>query len=378
MSSSVSLKKINKSFVGTEKKGDKPHHAHLVHVLNNISLEVENGEFLVLVGPSGCGKSTLLRIIAGLDEQTHGEVLIGDKCMDNVSPKDRDVAMVFQNYALYPHMTVFENMAFALKMRKVPKDEIHKRVEKTAHSLELGHLLKRKPRELSGGQRQRVALGRAIVRNPQVFLMDEPLSNLDARLRAQTRIELQTLHQTYKTTTIYVTHDQVEAMTLGHRVAVMHHGVLQQVDKPDVIYKMPANSFVGQFIGQMNLIEAHYDSGALHLDVGGQIALPEGIAKQLTEALAGREDKAIQLGVRPEHFKPIAKCDQSKTHPLSLEPTLVESLGKEKLVYGQFGGVQIAVELSNDDDTSGVLTLGLDLEKISYFAKAGGENLLKF
>ena len=373
MTADVALKKISKSFVGTEKKGEK---AHQIHVLKDISITVENGEFLVLVGPSGCGKSTLLRIIAGLDEQTHGEVWIANKCVNDVSPKDRDVAMVFQNYALYPHMTVFDNLAFALKMRKVPKAEILKRVEKTAHSLELTHLLKRKPRELSGGQRQRVALGRAIIRNPQVFLMDEPLSNLDARLRAQTRLELQNLHHTYKTTTIYVTHDQVEAMTLGHRVAVMHQGIIQQIDKPNIIYRSPANRFVGQFIGQMNFIEAHYDAGKLHLDAGGEIPLPTSITQKLEQAAFHLPEKGVHLGIRPEHFTLQKRDDASAVYPLTIEPELVESLGKEKLIYGHFAGATVAVELPGDYEQHGPLNVYLDLEKTSYFCKSTGKNLI--
>src|SRR3954453_5506963 len=220
-----------------------------VQAVFGLTLDINDGEFLVLVGPSGCGKSTALRMIAGLEEISGGTVSIGGRVVNNVAPKDRDIAMVFQNYALYPHMNVFDNMAFALKLRRMPKDQIKTRVEAVADSLGIKHLLARKPRQLSGGQRQRVALGRAIVREPQVFLMDEPLSNLDAKMRVQTRAELNKLHQRLQTTTVYVTHDQVEAMTMGDRIAVMKDGVLQQVDTPHALFTNPVNMFVAGFIG---------------------------------------------------------------------------------------------------------------------------------
>src|SRR5437879_1183379 len=226
----------------TKKFGD-------VFAVNDLSLQVQDEEFLVLVGPSGCGKTTALRMIAGLEEQTSGDIFIGERLVNDVSPKDRDIAMVFQNYALYPHMSVYDNMAFGLKLRKVPRTEIKQRVTQVANMLDLGGLLERKPKQLSGGQRQRVALGRAIVREPQVFLMDEPLSNLDAKLRVQTRAELIKLHRRLGITTIYVTHDQVEAMTMGDRIAVMQSGLVQQVDAPLTLYNQPANMFVAGFIG---------------------------------------------------------------------------------------------------------------------------------
>ena len=243
---SLSLKGIYKKYPGG------------VTAVSDFNLEIKDKEFIILVGPSGCGKSTTLRMIAGLEEISDGELYIGDKLVNDVAPKDRDIAMVFQNYALYPHMTVFENMAFGLKLRKTPKDEIKRRVDEAARILDIAHLLDRKPKALSGGQRQRVALGRAIVREPQVFLLDEPLSNLDAKLRAQMRTELSLLHQKLGTTFIYVTHDQTEAMTMGTRIVVMKDGFIQQVDSPKALYDKPCNVFVAGFIGspQMNFIDA--------------------------------------------------------------------------------------------------------------------------
>src|SRR5215217_4535162 len=229
-----------------------------VKAVNDLTIQIHDKEFLVLVGPSGCGKSTALRLIAGLEEATAGDIYIGDRRVNDVAPKDRDIAMVFQSYALYPHMTVYDNLAFGLKLRRTPKSEIDRRVKEAAEILGLGNLLARKPKQLSGGQRQRVALGRAIVREPQVFLMDEPLSNLDAKLRVQTRAELIKLHQRLQTTVIYVTHDQVEAMTMGSRIAVMRDGILQQLDTPQSLYDRPANTFVAGFIGSpsMNFFDA--------------------------------------------------------------------------------------------------------------------------
>ena len=234
-------------------------------IINNVSLEVNDKEFLVLVGSSGCGKSTILRMIAGLEDITGGEIYIDDKCVNNVHPKDRDIAFVFQSYALYPHMTVYENIAFPLKMRNFKKDEIDKKVKEAAEILNLTEYLNRKPKQLSGGQRQRVALGRAIVRNPKVFLMDEPLSNLDAKLRVQMRSEIKKLHEKLQTTFIYVTHDQTEALTMGDRIVVLDKGVIQQADKPEEIYYNPANTFVGGFLGSpsMNFIKVQVDNGTI-------------------------------------------------------------------------------------------------------------------
>ncbi len=269
--------------------------------LNDLDIKIEDKEFLVLVGPSGCGKTTALRCLAGLEEITLGRILIGDHVVNDVPPKDRDIAMVFQSYALYPHMTVFDNMAFGLKLRKVPKDEIRRRVEEAAQILGIEGLLKRKPRELSGGQRQRVAVGRAIVREPKVFLFDEPLSNLDAKLRVQTRAEISRLHQRLQTTFIYVTHDQVEAMTMASRIAVMNKGVLQQLDTPQHLYDFPANLFVAGFIGSpaMNFFPAKLrkDGGALFVDAGEfAVKIPEG----RTATYMPYVDREVVFGIRPE------------------------------------------------------------------------------
>ena len=271
--------------------------------VKEFNLEVADKEFIIFVGPSGCGKSTTLRMIAGLEEISSGELWIGDKLMNDVEPKDRDIAMVFQNYALYPHMSVYDNMAFGLKLRKTPKDQIDKLVHEAAKILDIEHLLDRKPKALSGGQRQRVAMGRAIVRDPKVFLMDEPLSNLDAKLRVQMRIEISKLHQRLESTIIYVTHDQTEAMTLGTRIVVMKDGLIQQVDSPQNLYDKPQNLFVAQFIGspQMNTIDAEVaqEGSDVTLTFGGNtIKLPEAKAKKLVEG--GYIGKTVVLGIRPE------------------------------------------------------------------------------
>ena len=274
--------------------------------VKEFNLEIKDKEFIIFVGPSGCGKSTTLRMIAGLEDISSGELYIDDKLVNDVEPKDRDIAMVFQNYALYPHMSVYDNMAFGLKLRKTPKDEIDQKVRNAARILDLEHLLDRKPKALSGGQRQRVAMGRAIVRSPKVFLMDEPLSNLDAKLRGQMRVEISKLHQRLETTIIYVTHDQTEAMTLGTRIVVMKDGVIQQVDSPQNLYDKPCNKFVAGFIGapQMNMIDAAVgkDGSDVTLSFGGHtVALPEGKAKKLEEA--GYVGKTVTLGIRPEDRK---------------------------------------------------------------------------
>ncbi len=271
--------------------------------INDLNMEIEDKEFLVLVGPSGCGKTTALRCLAGLEEVSEGEILIGDAVVNDVAPKDRDIAMVFQSYALYPHMTVFDNMAFGLKLRKISKDEINQRVEQAARKLEIEHLLKRKPRELSGGQRQRVAVGRAIVRNPKVFLFDEPLSNLDAKLRVQTRAEISKLHHELQTTFIYVTHDQTEAMTMASRIAVMNKGILLQMDTPQKLYDQPDNLFVAGFIGSpaMNFFPSHIrkDGEGLYIDTGGfSVRIPD----DRRETFMGYTDKEVIFGIRPENI----------------------------------------------------------------------------
>ena len=274
--------------------------------VKDFSLDIEDKEFIIFVGPSGCGKSTTLRMIAGLEEITSGELWIGDKLCNDVAPKDRDIAMVFQNYALYPHMTVYDNMAFGLKLRKTPKPEIDRRVREAAKILDIDHLLDRRPKALSGGQRQRVAMGRAIVREPKVFLMDEPLSNLDAKLRVQMRTEISKLHQRLQTTFIYVTHDQTEAMTLGTRIVVLKDGVIQQVDSPSNLYKSPNNLFVAGFIGspQMNFIETKVvkQGEDIILAFGNEeIKLPQAKAKKLVDG--GYVGKEVIMGIRPEDLR---------------------------------------------------------------------------
>jgi sn-glycerol 3-phosphate transport system ATP-binding protein len=300
-----------------------------VKVINGISMDVKDGEFVVMVGPSGCGKSTLLRMVAGLEVITSGEIAIGDRVVNDLEPKDRDIAMVFQNYALYPHMSVAGNMGYGLKIQGRPKAEIDQRVQRAAEILELGKLLQRRPRELSGGQRQRVAMGRAIVREPKVFLFDEPLSNLDAKLRVQMRSELQALHQRLGTTTLYVTHDQVEAMTLAHRMMVMNAGHAEQIGAPLEVYSRPASTFVAAFIGSppMNLIPARVADGgkALKSDGDVHVRLPQPLP-----ALDGRE---VVLGVRPEHLESCAPGEAL----LSPDIDFIELLGSDSLVYGHLG-----------------------------------------
>jgi multiple sugar transport system ATP-binding protein len=308
-----------------------------VEVVQDVSLDVKDKEFMVFVGPSGCGKSTCLRMIAGLEEPSEGEISIGDRVVNGVDPKDRDIAMVFQNYALYPHMSVFDNMAFGLKLRHFPKQEIKKRVEEAAGILGLEQLLKRKPKELSGGQRQRVALGRAIVREAQVFLMDEPLSNLDAKLRVETRANIIKLHQNIQTTTIYVTHDQVEAMTMGNRIAVLNAGVIQQLGAPQELYDHPANLFVAGFIGtpSMNFfpnakVVSEGDDTYIVLESVGRVAVPELYAGQAREA-AGRN---LTFGIRPSHLEDASLVSSDDTRSaIDATVDVVENLGNELQVY---------------------------------------------
>jgi len=305
------------------------------HAVHDVNLDIEDNEFVVFVGPSGCGKSTALRMIAGLEEISSGELYIGEKLVNDVSPKDRDIAMVFQNYALYPHMTNYENMAFGLKLRNIPKAEIDKRVQNAADILGLEDLLDNKPKELSGGQRQRIALGRAIVRDPQVFLMDEPLSNLDAKLRVQTRAEISKLHQRLKTTFIYVTHDQTEAMTMGTRIVVLKAGHVMQVDTPTNLYEYPKNKFVGSFIGspQMNFIagtlEEKDDAVTFHYS-GGFIDITGEKADKLKEN--GFETKEVTLGIRPEHIN--VKTDEpAEGSPNRAVIEVTELLGSETYLF---------------------------------------------
>ncbi len=303
--------------------------------LNDLNIQIEDKEFLVLVGPSGCGKTTALRCLAGLEEVTDGQVLIGNKVVNDIPPKDRDIAMVFQSYALYPHMTVYDNMAFGLKLRKVPKAEIQKRVEEAAGTLGIDHLLKRRPRELSGGQRQRVALGRAIVREPKVFLFDEPLSNLDAKLRVQTRSEISKLHLRLQTTFIYVTHDQTEAMTMATRIAVMNKGVLQQLDSPQNLYDHPSNLFVAGFIGSpaMNFFPCHMrkDGNNLFVDSGEfAVKVPEAIASTLNSYVG----KEMIMGVRPEDVhNPEFSPSGINAEPIDAKVDVTELMGNEILLH---------------------------------------------
>ena len=301
-----------------------------VEVIHGVSAEIVSGEFIVIVGPSGCGKSTLLRMVAGLEEISGGEIAINGKVINDIEPADRDIAMVFQNYALYPHMSVFDNMAYGLKIRKLPAAEIRQRVDKAAAILELAPYLKRRPRELSGGQRQRVAMGRAIVRQPAAFLFDEPLSNLDAKLRAQTRLEIQKLHRELGITSLFVTHDQVEAMTLAQRMMVLNAGRIEQIGTPDEVYATPASTFVASFIGSppMNLVEGIVDGR--NFKVGGTV-LP-------LRADAPRQGPLI-MGLRPEH----AVVDDAGAWALAVE--VVETLGAERLVYCRLGGVLFTLRI---------------------------------
>ena len=366
---SLSLQHINKTYPNG------------FQAVKDFNLEIEDKEFIIFVGPSGCGKSTTLRMIAGLEEISGGTLKIGDKVMNDVEPKDRDIAMVFQNYALYPHMTVYDNMAFGLKLRKVPKDQIDKAVREAARILDLEKLLDRKPKALSGGQRQRVAMGRAIVRNPKVFLMDEPLSNLDAKLRVQMRIEISKLHQRLETTIIYVTHDQTEALTLGTRIVVMKDGVVQQVDSPLDLYMRPNNLFVAGFIGspQMNFIDAKVvvSGSEVRLMFGSNsIKLPENKAKKLIDN--GYEDKTVTFGIRPEDIKD-EEMFISNSPDTTLEATVkvYEMLGAEVFLYFTIETFDITVRVNprttaRPGDT---IKIALDGSKIHLFDKETQETI---
>jgi len=306
--------------------------------VHDLELEIQDGELMVLVGPSGCGKTTALRMLAGLEEITEGEIRIGDRIVNDLTPRDRDIAMVFQSYALYPHMTVYDNLAFGLKLHKVPKKEIRQRVERAAKILQIEDFLKRKPRALSGGQRQRVAMGRAIVREPQAFLMDEPLSNLDAKLRVQVRAEIHQLQRRLGVTTIYVTHDQVEAMTMGDRAAVMNAGHLQQVDTPQVLYDQPVNEFVASFIGSpsINLVESELAQSNGHLEVtlGEHKLMVDDQLARNRSGLAGYAGKKIILGIRPEDFEDASiEPDTPADRRIRVKADLTEPLGSEVLVH---------------------------------------------
>ncbi len=321
-----------------------------VEVVHDVSIDIKDKEFLVLVGPSGCGKSTALRMVAGLEEPSDGEIFIGDRLVNGVDPKDRDIAMVFQNYALYPHMTVFDNMAFGLKLRHFPKNEITKRVEDAANILGLDQLLKRKPKELSGGQRQRVALGRAIVREAQVFLMDEPLSNLDAKLRVATRAEIIKLHQRIQTTVVYVTHDQVEAMTMGDRIAVLNGGIIQQLGSPQELYDHPSNLFVAGFIGSpaMNFfpgakVSIEGDATNIVLEGVGKVNVPP----LYTDLARSSVNKKLTFGIRPAHLEDAQIAGANGTSSfINATVDVVENLGNELQVYFNTGGQNAVATLS--------------------------------
>ena len=343
--------------------------------VKDFNLEIEDKEFIIFVGPSGCGKSTTLRMIAGLEEISGGTLKIGDKVMNDVEPKDRDIAMVFQNYALYPHMTVYDNMAFGLKLRKVPKDQIDKAVREAARILDLEKLLDRKPKALSGGQRQRVAMGRAIVRNPKVFLMDEPLSNLDAKLRVQMRIEISKIHQRLGATIIYVTHDQTEAMTLGTRIVVMKDGVVQQVDTPQHLYEQPGNLFVAGFMGspQMNFLDAQIaeKGGDLIAKVGEyDIVIPAAKAKVLKDG--GYVGKTVVLGIRPEDIHDSQMfIEASPSVPMTSTVKVYELLGAEVFLYFDVNGTQVTarVDPRTNSKTGDTIKFAFDMEKSHFFDK---------
>ncbi|QTF10430.1 sn-glycerol-3-phosphate import ATP-binding protein UgpC [Brenneria izadpanahii] len=327
-------------------------------VIHPIDLDVNDGEFIVMVGPSGCGKSTLLRMVAGLEQTTSGDIYIDNQRVTELEPKDRGIAMVFQNYALYPHMSVYDNMAYGLKIRGFGKTQIRQRVEEAARILELAPLLNRKPRELSGGQRQRVAMGRAIVREPAVFLFDEPLSNLDAKLRVQMRLELQQLHQRLKTTSLYVTHDQIEAMTLAQRVIVMNKGVAEQIGAPADIYRRPASLFVASFIGSpaMNLWPGRINDDGGRFEIGDALALPLPAAKPQWR---GRE---LTLGVRPEHIQ----LTTSEADGIPLQVSTLELLGADNLAHGRWGEHNVIVRLSYEHCPAAGSTLWLHLPEQAW------------
>ena len=363
----VSLRNVVKVFQGD------------VIAVNNVNFGVENKEFIVLVGPSGCGKSTILRLIAGLEAATEGDIYIGNRRVNNVPPKDRDIAMVFQNYALYPHMTAYENMSFGLKLKKYPKEEIDSRVKEAAGILGLERLLNRKPRELSGGQRQRVAVGRAIVRKPTAFLFDEPLSNLDAKLRVQMRTELHRLHIRLQSTMIYVTHDQTEAMTLGDRIVVMKDGIIQQVDTPTNVYNSPVNRFVASFIGAppMNFMEGRVITreGKLYFDEGNfRIKVVEGMC----EALEDYIDKRVILGVRSEDIHD--KLFVSEAPPeniVTMTCEVVEHLGSEVYIYMNTGKHVLVARVSGEANPqiNQDMDFVLDMSKIHFFDKVTEETI---
>lgn len=361
--SNLLLKNIYKTYTGN------------VVAVKDFNLAIEDKEFVVLVGPSGCGKSTTLRMIAGLEEITSGELYIDDRLVNDVAPKDRDIAMVFQNYALYPHMTVYDNMAFGLKLRKTPKSEIERRVKEAAKILDIEHLLERRPKALSGGQRQRVALGRAIVREPKVFLMDEPLSNLDAKLRVQMRTEISKLHKRLETTFIYVTHDQTEAMTMGTRIVVMKDGLVQQVGNPQHIYDHPDNLFVAGFIGspQMNFIDTKVveKGGKIYIQFGEfTIPLPADKAQIIKDK--GYIGKDAVFGIRPESlYDEEVFINEHPEHVVSARVEVTELMGSETYLYLNIGGADATakVDASSKARAEETIKIGFDMSKMHMFDK---------
>jgi len=336
-----------------------------VEAVRGISLDIPDKQFVALVGPSGCGKSTMLRMIAGLEEISEGEIRLDGEVINDVAPKDRDIAMVFQNYALYPHMTVFENMSFGLRMRRIPGSEIRKRVEDAAAILDITELLGRRPRQLSGGQRQRVAMGRAIVRNPQVFLFDEPLSNLDAKLRVQMRTEIKRLHQKIRTTTIYVTHDQVEAMTLADCVVVMNGGRIEQFGPPRELYHAPRTRFVAGFIGSpaMNFLDCRLEQGTagLTLSLAGGLAFPIPVSR--TDRYRPWVGKSVLLGLRPEHITEAREHGREERADFTVTMDVVESTGMETMVFFMIGGAEVCgrIETSSAVEPGQPMRLQADL-----------------
>ncbi|KAF6658251.1 sn-glycerol-3-phosphate import ATP-binding protein UgpC [Enterobacteriaceae bacterium EKM102V] len=353
----VTLQAVTKSYDGKNQ------------IIQPLNVTIHDGEFMVMVGPSGCGKSTLLRMVAGLERVTSGDIYINNRRVTQEEPKDRGIAMVFQNYALYPHMSVEENMAYGLKIRGMGKEQIRQRVLDAARSLELDHLLTRRPRELSGGQRQRVAMGRALVREPAVFLFDEPLSNLDARLRVQMRLELQQLHRRLQTTSLYVTHDQVEAMTLAQRVMVMNKGVVEQLGTPVEIYERPASQFVAAFIGApaMNLLKGQFSSDGSRFNLDASHALP------LSESRAKWAGRPVVLGIRPEHIRQSSR----EQGGIPLRVDTLEMLGADNLAHGRIGDTPLVVRLAHSERPEPGTTLWLHLpsDALHFFDSTHGKRL---
>jgi multiple sugar transport system ATP-binding protein len=351
-----------------------------VLAVRGIDLDIVDKEFIVLVGPSGCGKSTTLRMIAGLEEISDGDIAIGGDVVNDVPPKDRDIAMVFQNYALYPHMNVYENMSFGLKLKRTPRDEIDRRVKQAAQILDITELLDRKPKQLSGGQRQRVAMGRAIVRDPKVFLFDEPLSNLDAKLRVQMRTEIKKVHQKVRTTTVYVTHDQVEAMTLADRVVVMNAGLIEQVGSPNDLYHAPATKFVAGFIGSpaMNFIPCRLEqaAGALRVQLTDKLSFP--VPESRTSRYTAHVGKAnLVLGLRPEHITETRRHTEPNQHDFDIAIDVVEPMGMETLVYVTVNGGEVCGRVNpNSGATAGQsMKLRADLSNMHLIDDSTGQVL---